>query len=121
MDYLDDFDAEVREGYIPKMKRDKIDIPDFLASKNDVPLNEEDKAVLNNIPGNTQIEEMNHLNELEAVAQNWKEEEWRRVLYYAPHKLMITEIDRRMSAYVEQNIQLNGITEVMRELKLLKG
>lgn len=58
-------------------------------------------AILNNTPGNVEIEEINHLNELEEVANNWKVEEWKRVLIKAPSDLMISEISRRIKGYEE--------------------
>lgn len=118
MEYIDDFDAEVREGFIPKVKRESIDIPDFLNKREDVQLTEEDSAILNNIPGNTNIEEMNHLNELESVCQNWKETEWKRVLFYAPHTLITEEIERRFKADDEVRNSVKYLGEFLSQVKM---
>lgn len=116
-------DEEIYEGGTPQREKE-IEIPEFLKRRDtgsmELPTEEQlmAQAMLNNVPNNTDIEEQNHLNELENVAQNWKEEEWTRVLYYAPHTLMNNEIERRMSASEEFRNAMKDADEVMRRLKL---
>lgn len=74
-----------------------VDIPSFV---NQTPAayehDEVSQVILNNVPGNTEIEEINHLNELEVVCQNWKEEEWRRILIHADSTQLCEELKRRL-------------------------
>ena len=114
---IHDFNEDIREGVIPKIKRDRLDIPEFLY-RGESRLDEEDAAILNNVPGNTDIEEMNHLNELESVCQNWKEEEWVRVLYYAPPQLITNEISRRLSAGTEVNECVKSLQGFITQMKM---
>lgn len=116
-EFYDDYDEEVQTDYFPKRKKE-IEIPNFLRSENDIPQNEDVSAVLNNVPGNTKIEEMNHLNGLEKYAQNLTEEEWKRYLYYAPSQMMFTELQRRMSGYEEYRKALKDADGVMENIKL---
>ena len=79
-----------------------IQIPEFLKKKEEfIPEigDEFEQAILNNTPGNTEIEKQNHLNELERACQNWDEEEWNRVLYHASSRLMCDELKRRTSVF----------------------
>lgn len=74
-----------------------IEIPSFMAKDDDYYFDdEESQAILNNIPGNTEIEEINHLNELEVVCQNWKEAEWIRILKHADSTLICKELNERL-------------------------
>ena len=93
MDFLDDYDEE----FAPSHKKKGIEIPEFL--QQGAIADEEAQAVLNNVPNNTEIEEMNHLNELKQVCKNWKEEEWERVLLSAPSGMMADELKRRLEAF----------------------
>lgn len=80
----------------------QLDIPEFLKAKmpdENEPMEDEISAVLNNVPGNVEIEEINHLNELKQVCKNWKEEEWKRVLLSAPSEMMAEEMKRRLTAF----------------------
>lgn len=89
--------SEERENFYPK-KEVGIDIPDFINKGNTLTTEETQKqiAILNNVPNNKTIEDENHLNELETVAQNWSEAEWERVIIHAKSHLMTTELDRRL-------------------------
>jgi len=89
---------DVKRAVTNEQKEAVLSVPDVFEKKENYYFDEEDTAILNNVPGNSEIEEMNHLNELEAVCQNWKDTEWKRVLYYAPHTLITEEIERRFKA-----------------------
>lgn len=95
-----------------------IDIPQFMNEPRDIDLDEMTMAILNNVPGNVEVEEMNHLNELEQVASNWKDAEWIRVLFKAPHKLMFDELLRRMSAYKECREAISDADQIMKNINL---
>lgn len=79
---------------------------------------EESSAILNNVPGNSEIEKMNHLNGMEQVAKNYSAEEWTRLLYYAPSTMMLSELTRRMKGYEEYRDAQKNADSIMNKLKL---
>lgn len=111
--FVDDYEEELPEIQIPSFLNKSEQEHEFL-SEEEI----QQRAVLNNVPNNSEAEELNHLNQLEEVAKNYSEKEWKRLLYYAPHGLMIEEIDRRMSAAEEYRKALISADEVMKRLKL---
>lgn len=83
-------------------KEKVLNIPDFMGSDDISIATEIDKmnvAILNNVPGNTTIEEQNHLNELERACQNWTPEEWNVVIKHADPEKMLLEVNRQMKAH----------------------
>lgn len=92
-EFLDDYE----DDFYPK-KEQEIQIPDFISGENVIPNEDAEKinAMLNNVPNNTQIENQNHLKQLEEVATNYSVDEWKRVLYYAPSGMMAEELKRRL-------------------------
>lgn len=94
-DYVDD------DNYFPKKEKAEIEIPDFLTKPNIIQTEEEAKeqAILNNTPGNIDIEKQNHLAKLEAACQNWEPDEWEKIIIHAPSHWMTTELDRRLEIH----------------------
>lgn len=116
MDFLDDLDEE-DSNYFPKSKRTTIDIPTFVEKK-DFPIEEETAAVLNNVPGNVELEEIQHLNGIEKIAINLTEEEWIRYLFYAPHELLTREIDRRLKSNDTINDSVKSLKDFLDKVKM---
>lgn len=101
MNFVDDYNEELQDNYFPKKEKKNIEIPDFLNSGEILPTEQQqiNEAILNNTPANKEIEDKNHLNELEQVCQNWRPEEWQRVILHADSQLMLKEISRRTKLY----------------------
>lgn len=98
-----------------------IQIPEFLKKKEEfIPEigDEFEQAILNNTPGNTEIEKQNHLNELERACQNWDEEEWHRVLYHASSRLMCDELKRRTSVFEDYMMNTRKNLDLLTSQKL---
>lgn len=111
-DFIDDYEDD---------EKSTIQIPDFLVKKqeiNPLDVDEISHAILNNVPGNTEVEEMNHLNELENYAKNLKEKEWEKILYHAPSVFMTKEIQRRLQGHEEFRKAMVDASDIMSKLKL---
>lgn len=99
-DFLDDYEEDVQENYFPK-KEKGIEIPEFLNRGSELPSEEEKmaQAMLNNMPGNVDIEKQNHLSELDRACQNWDSEEWKIVIQRAGSLEMCEELKRRLKLH----------------------
>lgn len=117
----------INDEFIDDYEDDGPVIPQFvkdMSTKNkeesDLPSEEQlmTQALLNNIPNNAEIEEAKHLNELEKVAVNYSEDEWKRLLYHAPSGLMADEFKRRTATYEIFMKATRGALEELTEQKL---
>lgn len=120
-DFIDDYDEELKDNFFPKRKKEVLDVPNFLnKGTGELPTEEQlmQQAALNNVPGNQQNEEKNHLKQLEEMAVNYSVEEWLRLLYHAPFDMMCDELKRRGQGYEEYRTALLGADEIMKQLKL---
>lgn len=105
----------------PEQKEIVLDIPSFLNQpETTVDMQEVEKAILSNVPGasNKTVEDINHLNELENVGNNYSVEEWKRLLVTAPYDLMCDELKRRLGGYGSLSIALNNATTKLANMKL---
>jgi len=120
-DFIDDYEEDIQTDYFPKKKTD-IDIPEFLIRRETETLPTEEQlmanAMLNNTPGNTDIEKQNHLAELERACQNWDSEEWAKVIIHADSHLMFAELDRRMENYEKSITDTRSILNMLSSQKL---
>lgn len=123
-DYIDDYDDEELDRIIEtqnaRKKPVELNIPDFLSKKDEAVYsqNEELKATLNNVPNNSDIENINHLKQLEEVALNYSIEEWNRVLLHAPSDMMSDELKRRLRTYEEYLLNTRNNLSVLTDQKL---
>lgn len=111
-------DSKVIQRVTPEQKEKVLDIPGFINTGDKESINDIDSAILNNIPGNTEIEERKYLNELGNVCKNWKVEEWLRVLRQAPYDLMCDEVKRRGLGYIEYRQALKDADDIMKKIDL---
>ena len=96
-EFLDDYE----DDFYPPKKEPEIDIPLYGKGDNYIPTEEQLQmnAMINNVPGNTDIEKQNHLAELERACQNWDSEEWQKIIIHADSQLMTKEIGRRLEIF----------------------
>lgn len=103
-------DSQIIRSVSEEQKDVVLDIPDFISEKPiDTQLNVIERAILNNVPGNREIEEFNNLAELERMCQNWTPEEWERVILHADSHLMLAEVDRRLENYEKTIAQSRAV------------
>ena len=115
-EFIDDYEND----FYPPKKEPEIQILDFITGENTIPTEDQEKveAMLNNVPNNNTNEEKRYLNGLEEVGKNYKEDEWKRLLYSAPSDLMTQELQRRLSAAEQYRRAMIEADEVMKQLKL---
>lgn len=114
-EFIDDYE----DDFYPAKKEPEIQIPEFIKGENVIPTEEQEKmsAIINNVPGKTSNEEAQHLKGMEEQSKNYNEEEWKRILYYAPSGLMTSEIQRRLEADEQYRKAMLEADEIMKQLK----
>lgn len=115
-DFIDEFHGDYTKRY-----KASIDIPDFIKKGNEALPTEEQivaQAILDNVPGNVDIEKQNHLAELERACQNWDKEEWAKIIIHANSHLMLAEMDRRAAEYEKSILDTRAIFEKLAQQKL---
>lgn len=114
---------DVKRAVTNEQKEKVLEIPDVF-SKNDYYFDDEDteqvSAILNNVAGtvNVDAEKKRDLDKLEEVSQNWKADEWTRVMLHAPHEAITAEIDRRLRANDEVNNSVKYLNQFLSQVKM---
>ena len=107
---------QIRQNVTPEQKQTVIDVPSFIEKPRE-PLDEitrMEMAMLNNVPGNVTNEEENHLKSMGEFGRNLSDEEWGRLLPYAPSEGLISEIRRRVLKHEAYREVLKKADEKMR-------
>lgn len=114
---------DVKRAVTNEQKEKVLEIPDVF-SKNDYYFDDEDteqvSAILNNVAGtvNVDAERKRDLDKLEEVSQNWKIDEWTRVMLHAPHEVITAEIDRRLRANAEVNNSVKALNNFLSQVNM---